>query len=78
MEQMSLLFYFCWFETYQVFGFVKFVRTSSLLFKDKRRYHNNKIQKKKNVTMFDYKSPMVDTAEFCQNVLMITVVFKAW
>lgn len=32
---------------YQVFGFLKFVRTSSLLFKDKRRYHNNKTQKKK-------------------------------
>lgn len=28
--------------------------------------------------MFDYKSPRFNTAELCQNVLMVSVVFKAW
>lgn len=59
-----------------MFGFLKFIRISSLLFKDKRWCHNNK-KPRKNV-MFDYMSPRVNTAEFCQNVLMVSVVFKAW
>lgn len=32
----------------------------------------------KNEMMFDYESPRFNTAELCQIVLLVSVVFKAW
>lgn len=32
----------------------------------------------KNEMMLDYESPRFNKAELCQNVLLVSVVFKAW
>lgn len=76
MQQISLLFHFCWFETIKCLAFLSWLGCQVFFLKTKD--DATTIKPRKNVMMFDYKSPRVNTAEFCQNVLMVSVVFEAW